>query len=66
MTINTRNNKGFASDRLTGKSGVLCFYLSSVLIDSFGSKTNPNSKPENVMPYKKIKIDNHICYEKKC
>ena len=44
----TAANTGFASGGLTCKLGALCFYSSSVLIDSFGSETRPNAKPENV------------------
>ena len=51
MTRKAAYNTGFASGGLTCKLGALCFYSSSVLIDSFGSETRPNAKPENVMPH---------------
>lgn len=42
-------NTGFASGGVTCKLGALCFYLSSVLVDSFVLETRPNAKPETVM-----------------
>jgi len=46
------DNTGFASGGVTCKLGALCFYSSSVLIDSFvlrfAAANRPNAKPETV------------------
>ena len=47
MTTETRSpahNTGFASGGLTCKLGALCFYLSSVLADSFVLRNPPERK----------------------
>jgi len=47
------SNTGFASGGVTCKLGALCFYSSSVQVDSFVLR-NPPAKPETVMGnYKK-------------
>lgn len=40
--------RGFAPAGLTCKLESLCFYLSSVLVDSSVPRNPPNAKPENV------------------
>jgi len=47
MEINTTANKGFASGGLTYKPGALCFYSSSVLVDSFVLLNPPERKAPN-------------------
>ncbi len=44
---NTANKTGFASDGLTCKLGALCFYSSSVLVDSFVLRNPPERKTTN-------------------
>jgi len=41
-------NTGFASGGVTCKLGALCFYASSLLVDSSSSETRPNAKPATV------------------
>ncbi len=41
-------NTGFASGGVTCKPGALCFYSSSLQVDSLVLETRPNAKPENV------------------
>ncbi|MFA7650663.1 MAG: hypothetical protein WCY06_10085 [Flavobacteriaceae bacterium] len=41
---NTAYNTGFASGGVTCKLGALCFYLSSVLVDSFVLRNPPERK----------------------
>ncbi|RYF19521.1 MAG: hypothetical protein EOO42_14215 [Flavobacteriales bacterium] len=43
----TPYNTGFASGGLTCKLGALCFYLSSVLADSFVLRSPPERKARN-------------------
>ncbi len=40
-------NTGFASGGLTCKLGALCFYSSSVLVDSFVLRNTPEGKDRN-------------------
>ncbi|GCD78985.1 hypothetical protein DES35_101809 [Schleiferia thermophila] len=40
-------NTGFASGGVTCKLGALCFYLSSVLVDSFVLRNPPERKARN-------------------
>jgi hypothetical protein len=40
----TATNTGFASGGVTCKLGALCFYLSSVLVDSFVLRNPPERK----------------------
>ena len=52
MITTTAPNKGFASGGLTCKFGALCFYLSSVQVDSFVLRNPPERKARNrYMPY---------------
>ena len=43
-TRNTAGNTGFASGGVTCKLGALCFYSSSVLVDSFVLRNPPERK----------------------
>jgi hypothetical protein len=45
--ISTGANTGFASGGVTCKLGALCFYLSSVLVDSFVLRNPPERKARN-------------------
>ena len=47
MTKKATHNTGFASGGLTCKLGALCFYLSSVLVDSFVLRNPPERKARN-------------------
>jgi hypothetical protein len=52
MTSNERQesrtaNTGFASGGVTWKLGALCFYSSSVLVDSFVLRNPPERKARN-------------------
>ena len=42
----TSHNTGFASDGVTCKFGVLCFYSNSVLVDSFVLRNPPERKAQ--------------------
>ena len=44
MKRKTPYNTGFASGGVTCKLGALCFYLSSVLVDSFVLRNPPERK----------------------
>ena len=44
---NTAGNTGFASGGVTCKLGALCFYSSSVLVDSFVLRNPPERKARN-------------------
>ena len=44
---NTTANTGFASGGVTCKLGALCFYSSSVLVDSFVLRNPPERKARN-------------------
>jgi len=48
-------NTGFASGGVTCKLGVLCFYSSSVLADSFVLRNPPERKARN--RYRQLKYD---------
>jgi len=43
----TAANTGFASGEVTCKLGALCFYLSSVQVDSFVLRNPPERKARN-------------------
>ncbi len=47
MTESTRHNTGFVSGGLTCKLGALCFYSSSVLVDSFVLRNPPLRQAPN-------------------
>ena len=48
MTEKTQaGNTGFASGGVTFKFGALCFYSSSVLVDSFEPRNPPERKARN-------------------
>ena len=47
MRIKTAANTGFASGGVTCKLGALCFYSSSVLVDSFVLRNPPERKARN-------------------
>lgn len=44
MTIARSHNTGFVSGGVTCKLGVLCFYSSSALVDSFVLRNPPERK----------------------
>jgi len=46
-TKKTAYNTGFASGGVTCKLGALCFYSSSVLVDSFVLRNPPERKARN-------------------
>ena len=48
MEESTTGNTGFASGGVTCKLGALCFYSSSVLVDSFVLRNPPERKAQNV------------------
>jgi len=47
-------NTGFASGGVTCKIGALCFYSSSVLVDSFVLRNPPERKARNRQAVKKL------------
>ncbi len=53
-TKSTTANTGFASGGVTCKLGALCFYSSSVLVDSFVLRNPPERKaPKRYTQFKK-------------
>jgi hypothetical protein len=63
-TSNTTANTGFASGGMTCKFGALCFYSSSVLVDSFVIRNPPQRQAPNryfqhKMTYHAIKTNKH-------
>ena len=54
----TAANTGFASGGVTCKLGALCFYSSSVLVDSFVLRNPPERKAPNVVRQHKNKNNN--------
>jgi hypothetical protein len=51
---NTTPNTGFASGGVTCKLGALCFYSSSVLVDSFVLRNPPERKARKRQAVKKL------------
>ena len=56
-TVAHAANTGFASGGVTCKLGALCFYSSSVLIDSFVLRNPPERKARNRQAVKKPHFD---------